>query len=141
MLALVGMFLTIWANLAVGIVGSEGNPANMGFFAALLVGIAGSAIARFRANGMAIAMGATAASMAIAFAIAVMGPTDEPNVSHWLELGGTSGFRRVVPRIGRPVPQSGADQSSSTCSIFGTPTAHQSAPNAATAAVRTNALS
>jgi hypothetical protein len=92
LLALSGMFFTIWANLAVGIVGSEGNPANMWFFAALLVGIAGSAIARFRANGMAIAMVATAASMGVAFAVAVMGPTDEPNVSHWLELVGTSIF-------------------------------------------------
>jgi hypothetical protein len=92
LLALVGMFLTIWANLAVGIVGSEGNPANMWFFGALLVGIVGSGIARFRPNGMAIAMVATAASMGVAFAIAVMGPTDEPNVSHWLELAGTSVF-------------------------------------------------
>lgn len=92
LLALLGMFFTIWANLAVGIVGSEGNHANTWFFAALLVGIVGSAIARFRANGMAIAMVATAASMGIAFAIAVMGATDEPNVSHWLELAGTSVF-------------------------------------------------
>ena len=38
-LALLGMFLTAWANLAVGIVGSEDNPANMLFFAALLVGV------------------------------------------------------------------------------------------------------
>ena len=92
LLGLVGMFLTIWANLAVGIVGSEDNPANLWFFAALLVGIVGSAIARFRPNGMAVAMVATAASMGVAFAIAVMGPTDEPNVSHWLELAGTSVF-------------------------------------------------
>ena len=92
LLALLGMFLTIWANLAVGIVGSEGNPANMWFFAALLVGIAGSAIGRFRAKGMAIAMVATAAAIGFAFAVAVMGPTDEPNVSHWLELAGTSVF-------------------------------------------------
>jgi hypothetical protein len=92
LLALVGMFLTIWANLAVGIVGSEGNPANVCFFAALLVGLVGSAIARFRPNGMAIAMVATAASMGVALAIAVMGSTDEPNVSHWLELAGTSVF-------------------------------------------------
>jgi hypothetical protein len=92
LLALGGAFLTIWANLAVGIVGSEDNPANLLFFAALLVGIAGSAIARFRPNGMAIAMVATAASMGVAFAIAVTGPTDEPNVSHWLELAGTSVF-------------------------------------------------
>jgi hypothetical protein len=92
LLALVGMFLTIWANLAVGIVGSDDNPANMWFFAALLIGIAGSALARFRAAGMAIAMVATAASLEIAFVIAVMGPTDEPFVSHWVELAGTSIF-------------------------------------------------
>jgi hypothetical protein len=92
LLALLGMFFTIWANLAVGIVGREGNPANLLFFAALLVGIAGAAIARFRPKGMAIAGVATAASMGVAFAIAVMGPTDEPNVSHWLELIGTSVF-------------------------------------------------
>ena len=92
LLALLGMFLTIWANLAVGIVGSEGNPANLLFFGALLVGIAGAVVARFRANGMAIAMVATAASMGVAFAIAVMGPTDEPNVNHWVELLGTSIF-------------------------------------------------
>src|SRR3954454_16025342 len=92
LLALVGMFLTIWANLAVGIVGSEDNPANIGFFAALLVGIAGSAVARFRAKGMALAMLATTASLGIAFAVAVMGPTDEPFVSHWLEVRGPSGF-------------------------------------------------
>lgn len=92
LLAQLGLFLTVWANLAVGIVGSEGNSANLWFFAALLVGIGGSAIARFRANGMAVAMVATAVSIGVAFAIAVMGPTDEPNVSHWLELGGTSVF-------------------------------------------------
>jgi hypothetical protein len=92
LLALVGMFLTIWANLAVGIVGSEGNSATLWFFAVLLVGLVGSAIARFRPNGMAVAMVATAASLGIAFAVAVMGPTDEPFVSHWLELAGTSVF-------------------------------------------------
>src|SRR3954451_15160023 len=92
LLALVGMFLTIWANLAVGIVGSDDNPANLWFFAALLVGIAGAAIARFRARGMALAMVSTAVSLGVAFAIAVIGPTDEPYVSHWVELLGTSVF-------------------------------------------------
>ena len=37
-------------------------------------------------------MVATAASLGIAFAVAVMGPTDEPYVSHWLEFAGTSVF-------------------------------------------------
>lgn len=91
-LALLGTFLTIWANLAVGIVGSEDNPANLLFFAALLVGIVGAVIARFRARGMSLAMIATATALGVAFVVAVSGPTDEPNVAHWRELVGTSVF-------------------------------------------------
>jgi hypothetical protein len=91
-LALLGAFLVTWANLAVGIVGSENNPANQLFFAALLVGIVGAGITRLRASGMVKAMTATAAVLWIAFAIAVMGPTDEPWVRHSVELVGTSIF-------------------------------------------------
>ena len=91
-LALIGAFLVIWTNLAVGIVGSEDNPANLLFFAALLIGIAGACVARFKAAGMALAATATALSLGVAFAIAAMGPTDEPFVSHWVELAGTSIF-------------------------------------------------
>ena len=91
-LALFGAFLTIWANLAVGIVGSEDNPANLWFFVALLVGTTGACIARFRGGGMSVAMLATAISLWLAFAIAVMRPTDAPFVSHFPELAGTSLF-------------------------------------------------
>ncbi len=83
-------FLITWVNLAVGIVGSEHNPANMLFFAALLVGLAGAAVARFRPGGMALAMVATAVSVGIAFVIAASGATDEPNVPHLRELIGTA---------------------------------------------------
>ena len=91
-LALLGMFLTIWANLAVGIVGSENSPANQLFFVALLVGLAGAAMARFRAAGMAKAMVATAAALGLAFVIASSGATDEPMVKHSVEAIGTSIF-------------------------------------------------
>jgi hypothetical protein len=83
-------FLISWANLAVGIVGSDDNPANALFFYALLVGFAGAIVARFRPAGMALAMLAAVAGVAIAFAIAASGPTDEPYVSHWRELVGIS---------------------------------------------------
>jgi hypothetical protein len=88
--AIGGAFLITWANLAVGIVGSEDNPVNGLFFAALLVGILGSVGARFRAKGMAAAMLVTAGAIAIAFVVAVAGVTDEPNVSHWRELIATT---------------------------------------------------
>ena len=69
-LALLANLLVVWVNLAVGIVGSEDNPANQLFFLAPLVGIAGACVGRFRASGMAWAMAASAASVVIAFEIA-----------------------------------------------------------------------
>jgi hypothetical protein len=91
-LALLGNLLVIWSNLAVGIVGSAQDPVNQLFFAALLVGIAGACIVRFRASGMPWAMVATSVSLGIAFVIATATRTDEPNVSHWTEAVGVSIF-------------------------------------------------
>jgi len=50
--ALVVGFLTIWVNLAVGIIGSEDNAINLLYFAALLVGFVAALIARFNAGKM-----------------------------------------------------------------------------------------
>jgi hypothetical protein len=91
-LALLGAFLTVWTNFAVGIVGSESNPANLLFFGAILVGVVGTIGARGRANGMALAMLATAAALGIAFVIAISAPTDEPTVSHVIAAFGTGIF-------------------------------------------------
>jgi hypothetical protein len=91
-LALLGAFLVIWVNLAVGIVGSEDNPSNLYFFGALFLGLAAASIVRFRPDGLAAAMIATALALGIAFAIAVAGPTDEPGTSHLPELVGTGIF-------------------------------------------------
>jgi hypothetical protein len=91
-LASLGAFLTVWANLAVGIVGSEDNPANILFFGALLVGLVGAIGVRAKAKGMAAAMLATAAALGAAFVISVSSPTDEPAVSHVTEALGTGLF-------------------------------------------------
>ncbi len=67
-------FLMVWANLAVGIIGNEDNPANLIFFAVLGVGILGALIARLRPAGMAHALHATAlAQFAAAITAAAMG--------------------------------------------------------------------
>ena len=55
-LAVVAAFLTIWANGAVGMIGSEDNPYNAIFGGVLLIALLGSILARFRASGMVIAM-------------------------------------------------------------------------------------
>lgn len=91
-LAVLGGFLLTWANLAVGIVGSENNPANQLFFVALLVGIVGSLIAQGRSAGMARAMLITAGSIVVAFVIAQAGVRDEPMVRPLVEGVGTSIF-------------------------------------------------
>ena len=91
-LALLSTLLTIWANLAVGIVGSEDNPATQLFFVALLVGFLMACIGRFRARPMSVATLVTAASLGVAFVIAVMQPTDEPFVPHIREALGTGIF-------------------------------------------------
>jgi hypothetical protein len=68
-IAIAAALLNVWINLAVGVIGSEDNPANMIYFAVLAVAAAGAILARFRPLGMARAMVVTAIAQAAAFAI------------------------------------------------------------------------
>jgi hypothetical protein len=65
-------FVLVWINLAVGIIGSEDNPANLMYGGVLAVGIIGAIIARFRAGGMARVLVAMALVQALIFVIAVI---------------------------------------------------------------------
>jgi hypothetical protein len=49
-------FGTIVSNAAVGIIGSEHEPINLGFYAVPVLALAGAFIVRFRALGMAVSM-------------------------------------------------------------------------------------
>ena len=55
-MALAAGFLTIWINLAVGIVGNEDNPINLAFMVVVLLAIAGAIVARGKAELMTRAM-------------------------------------------------------------------------------------
>jgi len=59
--ALGASLLQVWMNLAVGIVGREDNPVNLGFYLIVLTAAACAFTARLRADGMARAMLAVAA--------------------------------------------------------------------------------
>lgn len=59
-LAVLGAFLLVWINLAVGIIGSENDDANMMFAGVIAVLVGGACIARFRAEGLVAVMVATA---------------------------------------------------------------------------------
>ena len=90
-LALAVAFLLAWASLAVGIIGSEDDPANLMYVGVLAVGIIGAFIARFRPHGMARALFATAlAQVLVAVIVLIFGlglPWSPP-----LEILGLTGF-------------------------------------------------
>lgn len=51
--AIAAALLLIWINLAVGLIGSEDNPANMLYLGVLYIGLIGAIIARLKPRGMA----------------------------------------------------------------------------------------
>lgn len=91
-LGLLSAFLVVWANLAVGIVGSDDNPSNAFFFWALGAGVVAVVVSRLKAKGMALAMAVTAAALVAGFIAAQMSVRDELWVSPALEAFGTGIF-------------------------------------------------
>jgi hypothetical protein len=76
--ALAASFLEVWINLAVGIVGSEDNPVNQGFFLVVATAWACAFTARLRAEGMARAMLAVAAVQAMLGVAVATAPSTAP---------------------------------------------------------------
>jgi hypothetical protein len=70
--AVVAAFILIWMNLAVGIIGSEDNPANLMYGGVLAIAITGAFIVRFRPHGMARVLVATAFAQALVGVIALV---------------------------------------------------------------------
>ena len=68
-----GGFLIVWANLAVG---HEHAPYDYPIYLALLIGLFGSALARFRPKGMVVAMLATAAALIVALRLFMVHQAD-----------------------------------------------------------------
>jgi hypothetical protein len=67
-------FVMTWANLAVGLVGSEDDPINLMFWAPLVVAFLGGVLVRFRPRPFSLVLVVTAvAQMAPAVIAAVMG--------------------------------------------------------------------
>jgi len=70
--AVAAALLLVWMNLAVGIIGNEGNPANLMYIGVIAVGTIGALIARFQAHGMARALFAMALAQALVAVIALV---------------------------------------------------------------------
>ena len=70
-MAVATAFVLVWMNLAVGLIGDEGNAVNRLVAGILAVGIIGAAIARLRPGGMARALLTTAVAQALVGLFAV----------------------------------------------------------------------
>ncbi len=83
--ALAAAFLLVWVNGAVGIIGNEGNPANLMYFGVLAIGIIGVFIARLEPRGIARALFAVALAQMLVPVIALI--IWSPQVTSWGAAG------------------------------------------------------
>ena len=90
-LALGSAVLLGWVNGAVGIIGSEDNDANLMYGGVLVDGAIGAVIARFKPEGMARALFATALAQTLVAMIALVGRMGSP-YSGPLEIVTINGF-------------------------------------------------
>lgn len=86
-----GLFL-VWSNLAVGLIGSEDNPANLMYFGVVAVGIIGALAARFRPKGLAKTMFAMASTQALIAVIIMAGGMHQSAMNPLPELIMVNGF-------------------------------------------------
>jgi len=70
--AVAAAFVLVWVNGAVGIIGNEGNDANLMYGGVLALGVIGALISRFQPRGMALAMYSTAAAQVLVAVIALI---------------------------------------------------------------------
>lgn len=78
--AILAAFLTVWSELAVGIVGDTANPGNLMFAGVLAVALVGSLLTRLKSAGMAKAMWTTAVAQTLAGAVAAALHLEAPAV-------------------------------------------------------------
>lgn len=71
--ALATAVLLLWANGAVGLIGSEDNPANRLYPGVVALGLLGAVLARFRPRGMARVLAGTALAQAAVPGVALLG--------------------------------------------------------------------
>jgi hypothetical protein len=68
LIAVAAGFFTVWANLAVGIIGNENDPHNLAFMAVPVFALVGGIVARLKPDRMTAAM-VTAAVLQVAAAL------------------------------------------------------------------------
>ena len=91
-LAIATPLLLVWVIGAVGVLGVDGDPADLMYIGVLAVGIIGAIIARFQPHGMARALFATALAQALVAVIALILGMHQAPYSSVGEILGLNGF-------------------------------------------------
>ena len=97
-LAIGATFLMIWADLAVGLIGSGPNPGNLMYIGVITVLITGIYFSRFNAAGLERAMFATALALVLVAVIALLAGMQNYPQSSVMEIIGVNLFF-VAPYI------------------------------------------
>jgi hypothetical protein len=84
--------ILVWLMGAVGVIGIEGDRADLMYFGVLAIGISGAIVARFQPDGMARSMFVTAAATALVGVIALMLGKHEAAYSSVFEILGLTGM-------------------------------------------------
>ena len=91
-LAIATVLILFWVIGAVGVLGADGDPADLMYIGVLAVGVTGAIIVRFQPMGMARAMIATALAQTLVTVIAlIIGKQDAPYMSVF-EIVSLNGF-------------------------------------------------
>jgi hypothetical protein len=90
--ALASALLLIWVSLAVGVIGGDGDPADLMYAGVLAVGVIGAVDARLRPHGMARALLAMALAQALVAAIALIAGKHHAAMSSAFELVAVNAF-------------------------------------------------
>jgi hypothetical protein len=106
-------FLLIWANLAVGLVGHEGETINSFYIGVIIIGLTGSVLSRFTAQGMFYTIAFMLLGIALITALALMGYFQEPPYNSVTQILGVNAFFMLTYAIAcvlfRRVAGSGSD--------------------------------
>ena len=94
--ALAGALILAWLALGVGVLGRDGDPANLMYIGVFAFGIIGAITARFKPHGMSRALFATALGQALVTVIALIAGVHRSGVSPVAEIVGLNGFFFVM---------------------------------------------
>jgi hypothetical protein len=94
--ALAAAFMLVWISIGVGIIGKDGDPANLMYVGVLALGFFSAVLGRFKAAGMVRAVGITAVAQILVAVIAITAGFGAETPNWPFDILGLTGFFTVL---------------------------------------------